>query len=98
LKIYEAMAMGTPVVSTTIGAEGLPLVDGHEALLADEAGDFAAAVVSLLRDKRKAQELAGRSLRLVQERFSWATVAKVFEDICNSTVSSSNGQRVVRAE
>jgi glycosyltransferase involved in cell wall biosynthesis len=96
LKIYEAMAMRTPVVSTTIGAEGLPLVNGQEVLLADEPGDFAAAVVSLLRDKSRAQELGTRSLRLVQECYGWATVAKVFADICNSAISSHNGREVVR--
>ena len=47
LKIFEAMAMEKPVVSTTVGAEGLPLTDGVELLLADEPQTFAEAVVKL---------------------------------------------------
>jgi sugar transferase (PEP-CTERM/EpsH1 system associated) len=50
LKIFEAMAMGKAVVSTTIGAEGLPVTSGHDVLLADDPHAFADAVVSLLRD------------------------------------------------
>src|SRR6266849_5368055 len=49
LKIFEALAMGKPVVSTTVGAEGLPLTSGRHVLLADEPAAFARAVVSLLR-------------------------------------------------
>src|SRR5262249_31764722 len=48
LKIYEAMAMGLPLISTTIGAEGLPVRDGAELLLADAPEAFAAAVVRIL--------------------------------------------------
>ena len=48
LKIYEAMAMEKPIVSTTIGAEGLPLRNGKELLLADTAESFAESIVKLL--------------------------------------------------
>ena len=50
LKIFEAMGMGKAVVSTTIGAEGLPVTDGADIVIADEPAAFAAAVVRLIRD------------------------------------------------
>ena len=79
LKIFEAMAMGRAVVSTSIGAEGLPVVDGRHLALADEPDRFAAMVVELLRDAgRRAQlERAGRAL--VVERFGWGDVAGALE-------------------
>ena len=61
LKIYEAMAMEKPVVSTTIGAEGLPVSDGQELLLADTPADFSAAVVRLLTAPDFAHRLAARA-------------------------------------
>src|SRR6185503_7113005 len=57
LKIFEALAMGKPVVSTTVGAEGLPLVPGKHYLRADEPADFARAVVALLRDPARRRRL-----------------------------------------
>jgi len=48
LKIVEAMAMEVPVVSTTIGAEGLDVHDGEDILIADDAASFAQAVLRLL--------------------------------------------------
>jgi glycosyltransferase involved in cell wall biosynthesis len=79
LKIFEALAMAKAVVSTSVGAEGLPLIDGEHFLRADEPADFARAVVKLLKqpDSRRRLGLAGR--RLVQARYSWAEVARRFE-------------------
>src|SRR5262249_11929239 len=75
LKLFEALALAKPVVSTSIGAEGLALAPGREVLIADAPRDFACAVVSLLRDpqRRRALGLAGR--RLVEQRYSWARAA-----------------------
>ncbi len=79
LKIFEAMAMGRAVVSTTVGAEGLPVVDGTHAIVADEPRTFADAIVSLLRgpSRRHAIERAARSL--VVEQFDWSAVAGELE-------------------
>jgi glycosyltransferase involved in cell wall biosynthesis len=82
LKILEALAMGKAVVSTTVGAEGLPLVPGEHFVAADEPADFARAVVSLLQDPRRRQALGAAGRRLVEERHSWAQVASQFEARC----------------
>jgi sugar transferase (PEP-CTERM/EpsH1 system associated) len=86
LKIYEALAMGKAVVSTHIGAEGLPLEEGKHIVRADEPDDFARAVLDLLEDpaRRKALGDAGRDL--MEERFSWAQVAREFEQYCRRAV------------
>jgi sugar transferase (PEP-CTERM/EpsH1 system associated) len=80
LKIFEAMATGKAVVSTTVGAEGLPIVAGEHLLIADQPGTFARAVVDLLRDadRRTALEAAARSL--VVERYDWSAVAGALEE------------------
>lgn len=71
IKIYEAMGMARAVVSTTIGAEGLPVVDGEEIILADEPERFAAEVVRLLRDDAAREKIEERARRAVVERFGW---------------------------
>jgi polysaccharide biosynthesis protein PslH len=80
LKIFEAMSMAKAVVSTTIGAEGLPVKTGHNIVIADEPAAFAQAVVELVRnpDARRGMELEAR--RLVVNRYDWSAVAGDFED------------------
>jgi glycosyltransferase involved in cell wall biosynthesis len=56
IKIIEAAAMGKPVVSTTVGAEGLDFVDGREIVLADEPRTFATAIADLLADRQRRRE------------------------------------------
>jgi sugar transferase (PEP-CTERM/EpsH1 system associated) len=82
LKIFEAMAMEKAVISTTIGAEGLPLQDGVELLLADEPQAFADAVVRVLTDGSYANELARRAAANVRQNHGWAPVTESFISIC----------------
>jgi glycosyltransferase involved in cell wall biosynthesis len=79
LKIFEAMSMAKAVVSTTVGAEGLPVSNGVNTVLADQPHAFASAVVTLLRngDERRRIEVAARAL--VVEHYDWAAVAGALE-------------------
>jgi glycosyltransferase involved in cell wall biosynthesis len=79
LKIFEALAMGKAVVSTTVGAEGLPLEDGRHFLQADAPQSFADSVLSLLRDPSRRESIGAAGRRLVEERYSWPQVAAEFE-------------------
>lgn len=88
LKIYEAMAMEKPIVSTTVGAEGLPVTHGKELCIADTPETFAAAVVNLLTNPEAARKLGQESARVVRERFGWNGVAKRFAEICEATVGN----------
>jgi polysaccharide biosynthesis protein PslH len=74
LKILEAMAMGKAIVSTRIGAEGIALQDGVNALLADTPADFAAAVCRLLQDRALRQRLGRAARELVEREYGWNAV------------------------
>jgi glycosyltransferase involved in cell wall biosynthesis len=82
LKIYEMMAMGVPVVSTAIGAEGLPIRDGEHLLIADSVDEQVSAICALLTDPARAELLAANALRHVQEHCSWDAVAERFIAQC----------------
>ena len=79
LKIYEAMAAKLPVVSTTVGAEGLDYRHGENLMIADSAEDFARACVELLSDERRRRAMAEAAWLLVSERYSWEAVTDRFE-------------------
>jgi glycosyltransferase involved in cell wall biosynthesis len=83
LKIYECMAAGVPVVSTTVGAEGLRYSDGEDIVLADDAGRFADACVRLLTEDAARSGLARNALDHAQRNFSWEAVSREFEAILN---------------
>ena len=91
LKIFEAMSMAKAVVSTTIGAEGLPVTDGADILIADDPDAFARAVVRLIRDTAARRQLETAARRLVVERYDWSAVARDFEDALAS-VSATNAE------
>jgi glycosyltransferase involved in cell wall biosynthesis len=78
LKIFEAIAMGKSVVSTTIGAEGLPLVNGINFICADEPQMFADEVVALLRDPERRRRIGNAGQQLVEQHYSWNRVAEDF--------------------
>jgi glycosyltransferase involved in cell wall biosynthesis len=81
LKIYEAMAAGVPVVSTSIGAEGLNYTDGEDILIADSPAQFADACARILSDPALAARIAANARHLVTSRFSWDRVVVDFENL-----------------
>lgn len=81
LKIFEAMAMGKAVVSTSIGAEGLPVRSGDNISLADTPHDFADAVTLLLEDRDRRKRLGDAARALVEQNYSWSKVAENFAEI-----------------
>jgi glycosyltransferase involved in cell wall biosynthesis len=87
LKIFEAMAMGQAIVSTTLGAEGLPVKDGENILLRDDSQSFANAVLRLLNERELRSRLGRAARKLVEESYSWAAVARDFEKILDKIIS-----------
>ena len=92
LKIYEAMAAGKAVVSTTVGAEGLDVAHGRDILLADDANTFAAFVVRLLRDKDERARFE-RAAAETAARYDWAEVARRFEETLALAAQPRAGER-----
>ena len=87
IKIYEAMAMRRPVVSTSIGVEGLPLEAGRHYRRADNPSDFAGAVLGLLDRPEEGAELAEEAYIFILKRFSNRRVAALFEEICRRAMA-----------
>lgn len=81
LKVLQAMALGTPVVSTSKGIEGLELESGIHLLVADNSSAFAAHVVELLHNPELGERLAGAAHRLVSERYSWQTSGATLDQV-----------------
>lgn len=81
LKIMESLSAGVPVVSTRLGAEGLPLEDGKDLLLADDAAAFATAVLKLLQIDVLRRDLATRGLERARTDFTWQRSADALFDI-----------------
>lgn len=79
LKILEALACALPVVSTTIGAEGLDLAAGRNILIADEPAAFAAHVVRLLGDAPLRGTLGQAGRALVEQHYDWQVIAEALE-------------------
>jgi glycosyltransferase involved in cell wall biosynthesis len=87
IKAFEAMAMGRPVVATRVGIEGLDIEPGRDFLEADKAGAFADAILRLLDDPGLRDRIVRAARARVEERFSWARVARQFEGICRDALA-----------
>ena len=86
IKIFEGMATGIPVVSTRIGAEGLPVTPGENILLADTPQDFAARIAELFTQPQHAAQVGANGRKLVQKKFGWDAVNEIFEVHCQRAV------------
>ena len=89
IKIFEAMAMGVPVVSTTVGAEGLPVQDGDNICLADSPHEFARHTIRLLREPTARDRIAHAARTLVESRYSWSAVTGVLESVLEKVAKPS---------
>ena len=98
IKIFEALAMGRAVVSTTVGAEGLALESGRHFVAADTPHDFAQAVIRLLRDPGKRTALGDAGRALVEANYSWAMVSRQFQARCEEVVAEHayEGREAIR--
>ncbi|MGA9981496.1 MAG: glycosyltransferase family 4 protein, partial [Candidatus Sulfotelmatobacter sp.] len=87
LKIYEAMAAGKAVVSTSIGAEGLDVHHGTDVMLADDPGAFAEATIMLLRDEELRRGYEREAARLAA-KYDWPAIGERFADVLEIVVRS----------
>jgi sugar transferase (PEP-CTERM/EpsH1 system associated) len=84
LKVVEALAMGKPVVTTTLGCEGLAVTHREHLLIADRPAEFADAVYELLSDTDLSTRLAAAGRQLAVEMYSWRRAAAVLDDFLRS--------------
>lgn len=90
LKIFEAMAMGKAIVATSIAAEGLPVNQGKNIILADEPQEFAQRVVNLLKNSHLRAGLGQAALKAVEQKHSWASVAAHLEAALASVTGNTH--------
>lgn len=98
LKILEAMALGTPVVATSKGAEGLDLVSGEHLFIADGPHEFARATVRLLQDRALRRELAQNARRRVEERYDWRRIGRNYRKLIEEAVVNKRREKYSSAE
>ena len=87
LKILNSWAMGKPVVSTSIGCEGLDAVDGHNILIRDDPREFAAAVQNVLGDRALRRRLGARGRATAERLYSWDVIGRNMIDVYHATAS-----------
>lgn len=81
LKILDAMAMGKAIVSTAVGCEGLDVRPGHDIVVADEPGDIAAKVLTLMGDASLRKALGSAARRTVEDRYTWERLGEAQEEV-----------------
>ena len=88
LRLLEAMALGRPVVSTSIGCEGLAIEEGKHILVADNPSDFASAVCRLLGDRALRIHLAANARELVVTHYEWDILAARLSAVYSTLVAA----------
>jgi glycosyltransferase involved in cell wall biosynthesis len=87
VKILEAWAAGTPVVSTTLGAQGLDCTDENEVLIADEPNRFADAISRLLSSPRDRMRIGSAGRRLFDARYTWPAAWRTLDSIFGNSLA-----------
>jgi glycosyltransferase involved in cell wall biosynthesis len=95
VKILEALARGLPIVSTTIGYEGIALTPGEQLLVGDTPESFAAALVQLLQEPALGRRLAAAGRRVAEERYDWRVVNPAVDALYERALAARQGMRMV---
>jgi glycosyltransferase involved in cell wall biosynthesis len=86
VRILDMFALAMPVVTTTVGLEGIEAEQGKEVLVADTPDEFATAVIRLIQDEGLQARLAAHGRRLAEERYDWRAALHALNDIYKETV------------
>lgn len=80
LKVVEALSMQIPVVSTSIGCEGIEVEDGEHLLIRDDSRQFADAVIELFENRKLRDRLVGNGYEVVKQKYDWSVIGQTIED------------------
>ena len=89
LKILEAMAMGKPVVSTRVGAEGLDVTHGQNIVISESTADLAVDIIRCLEDRPTAERIAGEGRILVEKHYRWENLGRKLQQYLTRVVEGS---------
>lgn len=93
LKILEAMALCTPVVSTSKGAEGLDAISSKHLIIADSPNEFAKAVIDICRDSALREEIATSAFDLIKDKYDWDSILPRYQEILEGITSPKVRER-----
>ena len=88
LKVLEALAMGIPVVSTSLGAEGIAVTPGQDILIADDPVEFAAQVVALMNNEPLRKSMSERGRALMESCYDWQVITPILEETYEALVAA----------
>jgi len=91
-KILAAMAMEKPVVATPLSCDGIPVLQGHHAMLGISDDDLVKSVFRLMKDANLRQILAKNGRQLVEQQFTWQRVADLYEDLYMQVIKEHREQ------
>lgn len=86
-KVLEAMAMGKPVVSTSIGALGIDVVSGENIIISDDQNEFAEKVIELLLNKELRDKLGTNSIQIIESKYSWDVISNNMYQMLEKTIN-----------
>ncbi|MCX6723777.1 MAG: glycosyltransferase family 4 protein [Candidatus Staskawiczbacteria bacterium] len=81
LKVFEAMASGIPIVSTSVGCRGIKVIDKEHLIIANNEKDFSNSVIGLLNNPELSQRLSRNSLALIKKEYRWENIVDKLEPI-----------------
>jgi len=91
LKIFESMAYGKPVVSTTLCAEGIETKDRENIFIADTPEEFVKKIVLLHRDRKLYESIKTNARKLVEEKYDWKKISEKLENTYSHFLSNRRG-------
>ncbi len=95
LKILEAFAMGRPVVSTSIGCEGLRVENGEQLLVSDDPNEFATACIDLLQNPPRREALVLHARKLVERHYRWESIRTLVQNLYGELIGEESPREML---